>query len=109
MTELPWCLYVLLCSDDTLYTGISNDVPARVKKHNLGKGAKYTRSRLPVRLLECATVGDKGAALRFEHRFKKLSRAQKLSVLRGGLSQFLAAQASEMNAKNQRVDKSTQN
>ncbi len=78
-----WSVYIVCCCDGTLYTGASNDVPARVQRHNAGKGARYTRSRLPVKLVWRKRVKDKSAALRLEAAMKKLSRAQKqLLVLR---------------------------
>ena len=54
--------YVLLCADGTLYTGWTNDLPRRLEAHNAGRGAKYTRSRLPVRLYYCESFGTKEEA-----------------------------------------------
>ena len=76
-----WSVYLLRCSDGTLYTGIAIDVASRLKTHNEGKGAKYTRVRLPVALLyqeNCLTHGD---ALRRERAIKRLSRAKKLALI----------------------------
>ncbi len=53
-----WFVYILECSDGTLYTGYTNDVDARVKKHNAGKGAKYTKSRLPVVACHIESLGS---------------------------------------------------
>jgi putative endonuclease len=72
-------LYVVWCSDGTLYTGISSDVKSRVRRHNRGKGAKYTRSRRPVRLLRSWEYPDRSAAAKAEYAFKQLSRTEKLS------------------------------
>jgi putative endonuclease len=66
-----------MCSDRTLYTGISNNVERRVSQHSSGRGAKYTRSRSPVCLMRSWEAGTKGDALRIEYRFKQLSRHQK--------------------------------
>jgi putative endonuclease len=66
-----------MCSDRTLYTGISNNVERRVLQHSSGKGAKYTRSRSPVCLVKSWEAGTKGDALRVEYRFKQLNRRQK--------------------------------
>lgn len=70
-------LYVLECADGTWYTGYTVDVAARVQAHNAGAGAKYTRSRLPVRLLVQAAYATKHEAMSAEYRFKRLTRRQK--------------------------------
>lgn len=70
-------LYVLECADGTWYTGYTVDVDERLRAHNAGAGAKYTRSRLPVRLLAQATYATKHEAMSAEYRFKRLSRRQK--------------------------------
>lgn len=78
----PYVVYMLECSDATLYTGIARDVQARLKQHNSGdKGAKYTRSRRPVRLVYAQLCPDKSAALSRERQIKKLTRTQKLALL----------------------------
>ncbi|MBQ8918081.1 MAG: GIY-YIG nuclease family protein, partial [Oscillospiraceae bacterium] len=59
-------VYMLRCGDGSLYTGIATDVDRRVKEHNSGRGAKYTRSRLPVEAVYREELPDKGAALRRE-------------------------------------------
>lgn len=82
--EVMWHLYVVECSDDSLYTGISTDVDARIRKHNSGKGAKYTRSRRPVKLIMSWPIGDRSAAAQAESAFKKCTRAQKLQLLSEG-------------------------
>ncbi len=77
-----WSVYVLLCSDNSLYCGISTNVERRVAEHNKGaRGAKYTRSRRPVKLLNQWFVGTNGEAKSAELRFKKLSRQDKLKSL----------------------------
>ena len=76
-----WYLYVVRCSDSSLYTGITKDVKKRVTTHNKSKGAKYTRSRLPVVLVSHTLVGDKGTALRYEYRFKSLTKKEKEFVV----------------------------
>ncbi|MEW6775838.1 MAG: GIY-YIG nuclease family protein [Bdellovibrionota bacterium] len=75
-----WRLYILRCADGTLYTGVTNDLKARVGAHNAGKGAKYTRGRGPVKLLHSEHCKDRGAALRREWEVKKLSRTEKLAL-----------------------------
>lgn len=74
-------VYIVECADGTLYTGWTTDVDRRVQAHNEGKGAKYTRARLPVRLVYCETCADKTTALRREHAIKHMSRAQKLALI----------------------------
>lgn len=76
-------VYILECSDGTLYTGYTNDVDARVKKHNAGKGAKYTRSRLPVIACYREELDSKSLAMKREYKIKKLTRAQKLALISG--------------------------
>lgn len=75
-----WIVYILKCADETLYTGITNDLAGRMARHGAGKGAKYTRGRGPCTLVyseECAT---KGMALRREIEIKSLKRSQKLEL-----------------------------
>lgn len=76
--------YILACGDGSLYTGWTNDLGKRVKTHNAGQGAKYTRSRLPVRLVYFETFADKQEAQRREWQIKQLTRAQKLALIDKG-------------------------
>ena len=76
-----WKLYVLSCSDNSLYCGISNDLPARIQKHQTGKGAKYTRGRLPVKLLCSWPCNDHSHAAQQEYRFKSLNRKKKVAAM----------------------------
>lgn len=76
-----WITYLLRCADDTLYCGITNNLIRRVKQHNEGKGAKYTRGRGPVTVLKFWIYPTKGEALRFEAFVKKLSREEKLKLI----------------------------
>ncbi len=75
------CMYVVRCADGTLYTGYSPDVEARVAAHNAGKGAKYTKARLPVELVASAAFPTKHEALSAEWHFKQLSRTRKDGLL----------------------------
>lgn len=77
-----WHCYILECADGTLYTGITNDLEKRLAAHNNGTASKYTRSRLPVRLVFTEDQPDRAAASRREVRIKQLSRAEKLVLLR---------------------------
>lgn len=74
-------MYVLICADETLYTGYTIDLQKRIEAHNAGKGAKYTAARRPVRLLAHATFETKHEAMSAEYHFKQLSRAEKLSLI----------------------------
>lgn len=77
-----WQVYILRCGDGSLYTGITNNIEQRIIDHNAGTGAKYTRSRLPVKLIYSETVEDKSSALQREAAIKKLTRAAKLELIR---------------------------
>ena len=74
-------VYILQCADDTLYTGSTSDLCRRLAAHNRGKGAKYTRSRLPVRMVYAEEQPDRSAALRREAAVKKLTRAQQKTLI----------------------------
>ena len=81
---MPWFVYVARCGDGTLYTGATTDPAARERAHNTGRGAAYTRSRLPVRLVHVESVAGRGAALRRELAIKRLTRSQKEAMVAGG-------------------------
>jgi putative endonuclease len=72
-----WFLYLVECSDGSLYTGIARDVAARYAAHAKGKGARYTRSHPPRRLLAVVRYEDRSSALRAEYAMKRLNRADK--------------------------------
>ena len=76
-----WYIYLLLCFDNTIYCGISNNVDKRIADHNKGKGAKYTKTRTPVSLIRSFEAGDKSSALHFEYKIKQLWRKDKLKVI----------------------------
>jgi len=78
---MTYFVYVLQCNDRTLYTGITNDIDKRLKAHSSGKGAKYTRRRLPVRLLYREEHPDKSSALKRELEIKRLSRKEKIELV----------------------------
>ena len=73
--------YILRCADGTLYTGWTGDLDARIKAHNDGKGARYTRSRTPVELVWSKAFSTKEEAMREEWRIKHLSRKEKLAII----------------------------
>ncbi len=77
---MSWVCYLLRCADDTLYCGITNNLVQRLLAHNAGEGAKYTRGRVPVRLVHVEQCPDKSAALKREMQIKQLSRGKKLAL-----------------------------
>jgi putative endonuclease len=80
--DRSWFLYVVHCSDDTLYTGVTTDISRRIREHNTGsRGAKYTKTRRPVRLVYWVDFKDRSTAQRAEYKFKKLTRKQKNEVI----------------------------
>lgn len=78
---MSFYVYILKCNDNTLYTGYTDDPARRTQVHNAGRGAKYTRSRLPVELVYQEELTDKSAALKREAAIKRLTRAQKLALI----------------------------
>lgn len=74
--------YMVECSDGTLYTGWTNNIEKRIEIHNKGKGAKYTRSRLPVELKYYETFTTKREAMQREYQIKQLSRQDKLKLIK---------------------------
>jgi putative endonuclease len=75
-----WTTYIIKCSDNTLYTGVTNNLKNRIATHNAGKGAKYTKPRLPVSLFYFETGLDKSTAYKREAQIKRLSRQEKLEL-----------------------------
>ena len=73
----PWFLYLIECLDGSIYTGISTDVSARYAAHASGKGARYTRTHPPSRLLACIEYPDRSSALKSEYRIKQLKPSEK--------------------------------
>jgi predicted GIY-YIG superfamily endonuclease len=81
MTLATWWVYLLRCGDGTLYCGIALDVEARLKQHQEGKGAKYTRGRGPLELVYREACGTKAEALRREREVKRLRRVAKVALI----------------------------
>ncbi len=79
--EKTWYVYILRCRDNSLYTGITDDLNRRLEAHNSGKGAKYTRGRGPVKLCYSEAQESYSAALKREYAIKRLSRADKLALM----------------------------
>ena len=78
----PYWVYMVRCSDGSLYAGSTNAVSRRLQEHNAGRGSKYTRSRRPVTLVFLEKASDRRSALKLEARMKKLSRKEKLGLCR---------------------------
>lgn len=74
-------VYILKCADGSLYTGYTNDLNKRIKTHNSGKGAKYTRCRLPLELVYYEIYETKNEAMKREYSIKQLSRSNKLRLI----------------------------
>ena len=83
-----WSVYIIHCADDTLYTGITNAVDRRLREHASGgpRAARYLRGRGPLRLVFTCAAGDRGTALRIEHRIKKLPRESKEMLIAGKMA-----------------------
>ena len=81
-TTSTWFVYILRCADDSLYTGISKDVPRRLEQHNAGTAARYTRSRLPAVFVYQETQASRSLALKRELAIKALSRQEKELLIR---------------------------
>ncbi|WP_122644277.1 GIY-YIG nuclease family protein [Luxibacter massiliensis] len=76
--------YILKCRDGSLYTGWTNNLEKRVNDHNAGRGAKYTKARLPVELAYYESFNTKEEAMQREYRIKQMSRTEKLGLLENG-------------------------
>ncbi len=74
-------VYILKCSDDTLYTGWTNNLEKRIETHSKGKGAKYTRGRLPVKLVYYEEYANKISAQKREYEIKQFTRKEKLELI----------------------------
>ena len=81
---MAYFVYILRCSDGSLYTGSTNQVERRLAAHQSGRGAKYTRSRLPVELVYLEKAEGRSAALKREAAIKNLTRQQKLQLIQTG-------------------------
>jgi putative endonuclease len=82
MNKQDWFVYILQCSDKTLYTGVTTNIERRVEEHNTGnKGAKYTAARRPVRLVYSEQLDSRSSAQKREHKIKSLSRQQKQHLI----------------------------
>src|SRR5947209_1249192 len=77
-----WVVYILRCADGSLYTGITKDVKRRCQQHNAGTASRYTRSRLPVKLVYRENHASQSSALKREAAIKAMTRREKLAMIR---------------------------
>ena len=90
-----WLVYVLRCGDGTLYTGATNDLDRRLARHGAGRGSRYTRSRLPVKLVHQERCRDKGAALRREAAIKVAEANYEVAVAKADADHKVAIEKCE--------------
>ena len=81
-SDATWFVYLMQCADNSLYTGITNDLPRRLEQHNAGTASRYTRSRLPVELVYDEAQESQSHALKRELAIKALSRQEKESLIK---------------------------
>jgi len=79
---LKWQVYILKCKDKSLYTGITNDIQKRLIDHRSGRGSKYVRSRLPVSVVHSEKYPSRSKALKREAEIKRMTRQQKLMLIK---------------------------
>ena len=82
---MDWFVYILRCADRTLYTGVTTDMEKRLADHCSGRGARYTRARLPVNLVYVEPATDRGAALRRESEIKRMRAVDKRELVARGV------------------------
>ena len=103
MPGADWSVYMLRCRDGSLYTGIAADLDRRVAEHRRGTASKYTRTRLPVRLVFQERQADRSSASKREAQIKRLTRTQKLALIRARSRRSLKPAAGlEMSIANPR-------
>ena len=78
---MSWVVYILRCADDTLYTGVTNDLEKRLRDHENGVGAKYTRGRAPLKLVYQEECNDRSQAQQREYAIKALPKTEKLKLI----------------------------
>lgn len=112
MNKRQWVVYLIRCSDESLYCGITNNLKNRLTVHNSGKGAKYTRSRRPLEFIGASFKMTKSDALKLEYRIKQVPANKKIfELIKGGdkitinLKKNLKAVIRELNKIAKNVDK----
>lgn len=96
---MNWQVYIILCSDDSLYTGISTDVKRRFAQHRAGTGAKYFRGRSPLRLVYLEGEHDRRSASRREAQIKRLSKIDKQQLIASNDNQSESAVTSRLHTE----------
>lgn len=81
-------VYIAQCKDNSYYTGYTNNLCERLKVHNSGKGAKYTRGRRPIHYVYCSSYANKSAAMKEEYRIKQLSRKDKIKLIQSNKNEI---------------------
>ncbi|MBU5454912.1 GIY-YIG nuclease family protein [Caproiciproducens sp. MSJ-32] len=94
-------VYMLECSDGSLYTGWTNNLEKRIAAHNNGKGAKYTRVRLPVKLVYYEEYEDKIEAMKREYEIKRLSRKEKVKLIKSEEYQAMLKKMARLEEENE--------
>jgi putative endonuclease len=89
----PYFVYIVRCTDGTLYTGTAKDPQARERAHNEGRGARYTSGRRPVTMVYAESCESRSLALKREHQVKRLTRAQKESLVERRIEVFQAVRS----------------
>jgi putative endonuclease len=103
MDKRKWVVYLVRCSDESLYCGITNNLKKRLATHNLGRGAKYTRSRRPVELAGASSEMTKSDALKLEYRIKQAPAGQKIFQLSKGEDKMAMHLKKDLQAVNRDI------
>jgi putative endonuclease len=112
MNKRQWVVYLIRCSDESLYCGITNNLKNRLAAHNSGRGAKYTRSRRPVELVSASSEMTKGDALKLEYRVKQVPTSKKNLELTKGeikMTEKLKKDLQAVNKELKALSKKTEN
>jgi putative endonuclease len=112
MGKRHWVVYLIRCSDESLYCGITNNLKKRLATHNSGRGAKYTRSRRPIELVGATPEMTKSDALKLEYQVKQVPATKKIFELKKGedkmkmnLKKDLQAVSKEINTLSKKIEK----
>ncbi len=95
-----WTVYIVRCADGTLYTGATNNLARRLREHNLGIGAKYTRVRRPVSLIAIEVALTRSEALQLEYKVKRQSKEDKVKYLQGQIGPVNGYRVLNENVRN---------
>jgi len=89
--QMSWHVYIIACSDNSLYTGITTDVERRLGQHKSGRGAKYFRGRQPMQLIYLESGHSRSTAMKKEASIKKMERSKKCLLISSGTNEIFAA------------------